>query len=355
MDAERFEQCLVAPEATVRDAIRHIDAGRAHLAVVVDGERCLLGMVTDGDVRRALLSGVELDASINEIVHRNPVTATGGTAPAELIALMRQHGIEQVPLVDGERVVDVALLRDLAEPEALHHSAVIVAGGEGQRLRPLTETVPKPMLDVGGRPLLETVLEQVASAGFGKVFLLVNYRGDEIEQHFGDGSGLGLDIRYVHESEPLGTAGGLQFVREELNRPFVIMNSDLLTNVDFGALLKFHVAEKNLVTVGVKQYVLEVPYGVVDIEGTRVTAVREKPQLRFLVNAGLYALEPAATELLPADGGGAFHMTQLVERALAEGSRVGSFPVHEYWLDIGQLADYERANDDHATLVFVPR
>jgi NDP-sugar pyrophosphorylase family protein len=231
---------------------------------------------------------------------------------------------------------------------------VIVAGGEGRRLRPLTETVPKPMLDVGGRPLLETVLEQVRDAGFSKAFLLVHYGADEIEGHFGDGSGIGLDLRYVQEPAPLGSAGGLGLLRDELDRPFVVLNADLLTNVDFGALLKFHEAEGNVITMGVKQFVLEVPYGVVDLEGTNVRGVREKPELRFFVNAGIYALDPEARAFVP-EPEAEFHMTHLIDRALAAGARVGSFPVHEYWLDIGQMADYVRANDDHVTRVFLPR
>ena len=355
MDSSRFEQLLIAPQSTVRQAIQAIDAGRAHLALVVEPARRLVGTVTDGDVRRALLRGIDLDAPLEDIVQRSPVTIAEGATPAELIAVMRQHGVEQLPIVANGRVIDVALLRDLAEPERGGHSAVILAGGEGQRLRPLTEQVPKPMLDVGGRPLLATVLDQVTGAGFGKVFLLVKYRGEEIESHFGDGSSRGIDIRYVHETRPLGTAGGLTFLREELDRPFVVMNADLLTNVDFAALLNFHVAEGNLITVGVKQYQLEVPYGVVELDGTRVTALREKPELRFFVSAGIYALDPSATDFLPDDPQEAFHMTHLVDQALAAGARVGSFPVHEYWLDIGQISDYERANADHATRVFVPR
>lgn len=347
MDPQRFEQILVAPDATIRRAIEAIDAGKgAHLALVVDGERRLLGTVTDGDVRRALLHGADLEAPVGEIAHREPVTADPGATEDELHALMERHSVEQIPIVEDGRVVDVALLRDLAEHAWSDHHVVLVAGGEGRRLRPLTEETPKPMLTVGDRPLLETVLGQVKDAGFQKVFLLCNYRGEEIESYFGSGERVGLELEYVHEPEPLGSAGGLGFVRGRLDRPFVVMNADLLTTVDFGALLKFHASERNAITVGVKRYVLEVPYGVVQLEGTRVAGFEEKPELKFFVNAGVYALDPSAVAYLP-DPPDRFGMNDLIEAALRAGARVGSFPVREYWLDVGHVADFERAQVEH--------
>lgn len=345
MNADAFEKILVSSDVTLRDTIACINAGRIQLALVVDASRALLGTISDGDVRRALLAGAQLDESIGHIVHHEPVTAAAGTSDEEILALMRHHSIERVPILDEGRVVDVRLLRELVEA-AHDQTVVIVAGGEGKRLRPLTDATPKPMLEVGGKPLLETVLGHVRDAGFSKVVLLVNYQADTIERHFGDGGSLGVDITYVHEHEPGGSAGGLRLM-ERPERPFVVLNADLLTNVDFDALLRFHVSEGNLVTVGVKQYVLEVPYGVVELDGAQVTALREKPELRLFVNAGIYALSPEAVGLLP-ERAGELHMTELIDAALAGGERVGSFAVHEYWLDIGHVADYERANVDHA-------
>jgi dTDP-glucose pyrophosphorylase len=331
----------------VPEAIKAIDAGMGHVALVVDHERRLLGTVTDGDVRRGILHGAEVSGPVASIVHRNPVTAEEGTPAEEIALLMEKHGVEQIPLLRAGRVVDVVLVRDLVHA-AHEHPVVIVAGGEGQRLRPLTEETPKPMLDVGGRPLLETILGQVKDAGFSKVYMLVNYRAEAIEEHFGSGEELGLDISYVREPEPMGSAGGLKFVREELREPFIVLNADLLTEVNLDALLRFHRIEGNVITIGVKQYILEVPYGVVDLDGTAVTALREKPELKFFVSAGIYALSPEAVGYLP-DRAGELHMTELIDGALAAGAQVGSFPVHEYWLDIGHVGDYERAHEDHAT------
>jgi dTDP-glucose pyrophosphorylase len=349
MDAQSLEKILVDPDATIRDTIAHIDSGRAQLALVVDADRHLLGTVTDGDVRRALLHGLNLNEVVATILRPDPISALPTATADELLTLMTQHRIEQIPIVEDGRILDVVLLRDLVQPHS--HPIVIVAGGEGRRLRPLTDDVPKPMLHVGGKPLLETTLGQVRGAGFSKVFLSVNYRAEAIEEHFGKGEDFGVDIEYVREDVPLGSAGSLHLMREQLDQPFIVMNGDVLTNVDFDALMRFHRSEENLITICVKQYVLQVPYGVVELNGTRVVGVREKPEVKYFVNAGIYALSPTAVELVP-DEPREFHMTELIDLALASGARVGSFAVREYWLDVGQFADFERANEDHSLMLF---
>jgi dTDP-glucose pyrophosphorylase len=344
----RLEQVCVPEEATIRQAIEAIDAGAVEIALVVDPCRRLVGTVSDGDVRRALLGGVELDDPVAPMVSRTPVVAVPEASREVLLRLMIDHGVEQIPLVRDGVLVDLAFIRDLVLPEPSDEPVVIMAGGQGARLRPLTEDTPKPMLPVGDRPLLETILDQVRQAGFRRVFMAVNYRAEIIERHFGDGNSHGVDITYFHEQRQLGTAGALKLMGEDIDRPFLVMNADLLTNVSLSSLMRFHVEESNVLTVGVRKYCLEVPYGVVDLDSTRVERLREKPTLDFYVNAGLYAVNPEAIALLPPDWE-QFGMTDVVEAAIANGRRVGGFPIREFWLDIGQFADYERANDDHAT------
>jgi dTDP-glucose pyrophosphorylase len=353
MDPARLEQILLAPEATLREAIERIDAGAIEIALVVDGERRLLGTITDGDVRRALLAGTALDDPIAAIVHRDPIAADADADATVLLRLMTKRSVDQIPLIANDRVIDIAFLRDLLAATGEHVAVadspvVLMAGGTGTRLRPLTETTPKPMLPVGERPLLETVLEQVSDAGFSRVLIAVNYRAEVIEEHFGDGSAFGVDIGYLREDVPLGSAGALRLAASELDRPFIVMNADLLTNVKLSALMRFHREERNLVTVGVRQYALDLPYGMVEMEGTRVRGVREKPRLGFFVNAGLYAVDPMARGLIE-NLPNRFDMTDLVDAALLADARVGGFPVREYWLDVGHLEDYDRAHDDHVT------
>ncbi len=353
LDPDTLAQIFVAPDATLRTVIERIDAGAIEIALVVDGEGRLLGTVTDGDVRRALMAGAVLDDGIDSIAHHEPIAADADAADAFLLELMTEHGVDQIPLIADDRVVDVALLRrDLVAAGTVaaadDHPVVVMAGGAGMRLRPLTEKTPKPMLPVGGRPLLEIVLGQVRNAGFSRVLMAVNYRAEVIERHFGDGSAFGVEIEYLHETRPLGSAGALRLAALELDRPFIVMNADLLTNVRLASLMRFHCEEENVVTVGVRRYSLELPYGVLELDETRVRSLCEKPSLGFFVNAGIYAVDPAAISLISSLSE-RFDMTDLVEAALADGARVGGFPVREYWLDVGHLADYDRAHDDHAT------
>jgi len=348
VDPNRFERILVPADASVRQVIEAIDAGAVEIALAVDADGRLLGTVTDGDVRRALLTGTRLDDPITNVVHEDPVTAPADTASAELIALMTEQAVEQVPLMHGDRVASLVTLRELVGAQPDQGPVVIMAGGAGERLRPLTDDTPKPMLKIGDRPLLEHVVEQVRDAGFQKVMMAVNYRREVIEEHFGDGSGFGVEIGYIHERERLGSAGALGLVRDELDRPFIVVNADLLTKVNLGSLARFHKEHGNILTVGVRQYVIEVPYGVVELDGIAVARLTEKPNLEFFVNAGMYAVSPEAVALMPEEVR-EFNMTDLIDAALSAGARVGSFPIREYWLDIGQLADYERAESDHAT------
>ena len=285
MDPNRFEKIFVRPGATVREAITSIDAGAIEIALVVDEERRLIGTVTDGDVRRALLDGVTLEDPIDPIVHRDPVTAPHGADPGTVLALMTSRGVDQVPLVANGQVRDVAFIRDLVADDDQtrgDHPIVLMAGGRGARLHPLTEQTPKPMLPVGDRPLLERLVDQVRDAGFSRVLIAVNYRSDVIEDHFGDGSGYGVEIDYLREDEPLGSAGALKLAGSELDRPFVVMNADLVTNVNLSALMHFHLAEGNALTVGVRQYALELPYGVAELEGTRIVSLQREADARVL-------------------------------------------------------------------------
>lgn len=347
MDQERLQQLLIGSDSTLRDAAQAIDAGGVEIALVVDAERRLLGTISDGDLRRALLAGNALEDSIEVAIHRDPITLPVGTDPVGVLSTMTGRAIEQIPLMEGDRVVDVAFIHDLAgAPDA---PVILMAGGEGTRLRPLTEEVPKPMLPVGNEgPLLETTLRRLAASGFRRILLSVNYKADLIREHFGDGLEFGVDISYIEEDRPLGSAGGIGLVRDTLREPFIVMNADLLTSVSLHALIREHTRKKNLLTIGLRQYRLQLPYGVVELAGEEVGAIREKPTFSFLINAGIYAVDPGAIDLMP-EARTTFHMTDVVNAALAAGERVGSFPIREYWLDIGQLSDYERADADFHT------
>lgn len=335
----------------MRETIEAIDRGTLGLALLVDGEGRLLGTITDGDVRRAVLAGLDLDAAASSIRERQPhgpMTASADVAPPELIELMSRHSLRHVPIVDTDgRPVDVAALDDLVEDTALPLRAVVMAGGFGKRLGALTESLPKPMLPVGGRPLLERIVDQLRDAGIDRVQLTTHYRAEEIRGHFRDGSDFGVEIDYVNEDEPLGTAGALGLLDPVDEHPILVLNGDIVTDADFRALHRFHNEHEAEMTVGVWPYEVRVPYGVIESDGPDVTGISEKPIVRAFVNAGIYLLNPAVCRAIPR--GARLDMPDLIEQLLASGRRVISFPLREYWLDIGELEAYERALVDAAS------
>jgi dTDP-glucose pyrophosphorylase len=328
-----------------------IDRNAKGIALVVDEKRHLIGTVTDGDIRRAILDGVVVDLSVEELLELRasapcpePITAPLDTPDAELVRLMNKHSIRQVPLLDDQgRVIDLALLSDLVKEYESPLTAVVMAGGYGTRLRPLTEELPKPMLPVGDRPLMELMIEQLRQSGIRRVNVTTHYLADKIKDHFDDGQDFGVEIGYVDEERPLGTAGALGLM-EAADQPLLVINGDILTRVDFRAMLAFHHEHDADLTVGVRQYELEVPYGVVECDGPRVCHLREKPRYSFLVNAGIYLLNPAVHRRIP--NRRRFDMTDLIERVIEDGGTVVSFPIVEYWLDIGEPVDYEKAQED---------
>lgn len=329
-----------------------MDASGLGVALVTDPDSRLLGMITDGDVRRAVLDGQDLESPVRHLLERKaeqgrgkPLSAPVGTSDAVLMHMMNEHTLRHIPIVDSTfRVVDLALLSRLAKEYGGPRNAVIMAGGFGTRLHPLTKDVPKPMLPVGDRPVLEHIIGQLREAGIQHVDITTHYLAEDIIKHFGDGKAFGVDIQYVREQEPLGTAGSLKLLGRR-REPLLVVNGDVLTQVDYRAMVHFHRDHQAELTVAVRKYDMKVPYGVVECDGPRVFGLSEKPVYNFFVNAGLYLLEPTVFEFLPEERG---HMTEVIDALIAAGRRVVSFPLVEYWLDIGQHEDYEQAKKDAA-------
>ncbi len=340
---------LVGRDGTLRDAMRCIDANTTGIALVVDGERRLLGTVTDGEIRRAILADVDLDTSLEGLLAartESPATASLGTGPAELLQLMTEREVRHVPLLDAAGgVVDVALMTDLVREYELPVAAMVMAGGFGTRLLPLTQGTPKPMLPVGGRPVLEHIVDQLRASGIRQVSVATHYRPEAISEHFGDGSRFGVEISYVHENEPLGTAGALGLL-EESDEPLLVMNGDILTRIDLRAMVEFHRDHRADMTVAVRREEIEIPYGVVTIAGERVLDIEEKPLIRHFSSAGIYLVGQAARRLV--EPGRHLDMPDLIRRVVGSGGTVVSFPLREYWIDIGRVEEYDRARDDHS-------
>ncbi|MBN1572785.1 MAG: nucleotidyltransferase family protein [Deltaproteobacteria bacterium] len=342
---------LVTPEKSIREAISKIDRNTKGIVLIVDDSAHLIGTITDGDIRRAILSGYDLSSPVSLLLkeresspYPKPVTAQVDTVKSELLALMNTHGIRQVPLLDEDgHVVDIAFLTDIVKEYELPLSALVMAGGFGKRLHPLTEKVPKPMLPVGDRPILELIIEQLKNSGIHRVNLAVYYKGDMIEEHFGSGEDFGVEIDYIKEEEPLGTAGALGFL-DSTDEPVLIINGDILTKIDFRSMLRFHKEQRSELTVAVSKYDYRVPYGVLECDGPKIKQILEKPLYSFFVNAGIYLLQSSVVQYIPR--GKHFDMTDLIEILIQKKHTVVSFPIVEYWLDIGQPDDYKRAQRD---------
>ena len=338
-----WQDALTNPASTVREAVATIDAAGLQIAIVVDEDRRLLGTVTDGDIRRAILRGVALDDAVTEVMNENPTTAREHDDRETLLTLMRQRHLHQIPLLDATwRVVGLEVLDNLLQPKQRPNAVVLMAGGLGSRLSPLTDNTPKPLLHVGSKPILETILEAFVQHGFGRFYLSVNYLAEQVESHFGDGSRWGVEIEYLRERERLGTAGALSLLPERPAEPLFVMNGDLLTRLNFAHLLDFHTEHAAAATMCVREYEMQVPYGVIETRSHRILDIREKPTERYLVNAGVYVLQPDVLDLIP--DGKFFDMPELFMRLIQQEEETAVFPIREYWMDIGRLEDFDRAN-----------
>ena len=340
----------VTLDHTFNEAVAQMDRSRLGIVLVVDDDRRLVGTLTDGDVRRAILARVDLTTPVGILLsmksgtrYARPITASVGEDPVTYLSLLKQHSVLHLPLLDeDQRVVGLVRMEDFVPSEPLSLQAVVMAGGQGSRLSPLTDELPKPMLPVGDRPLMEIVLQRLREAGITQVTVATHHKPEKIEEYFGQGAAHGIDLSYIAEDRPLGTAGALGLLGSP-KETTLVMNGDILTQVDFRAMLAYHREHQADLTVAVRYYDLEVPYGVVECEGHIVRRLREKPSMGFFINAGIYLLEPTAYRFIP--NAQRFDMTDLIQRLLDAGRPVVSFPVREYWLDIGRHADYAQAQE----------
>ena len=347
---KRWEEILVLPQTSLREAAQILDANALQIVLVVDEDRRLLGTITDGDIRRGILKGIALTEPVRGVMNPKPSVARVEDSRDSILVEMKRKTLHHMPLVDGGgRVIGLDTLDELINPQIKKNRVVLMAGGLGSRLRPLTNDCPKPMLKVGGKPLLETILENFIEHGFRHFYISVNYMSEVVKTYFGDGSRWGVEINYLQEDQRLGTAGALSLLPEKPVEPLIVMNGDLLTKVNFGQLIGFHAEHNAQATMCVREYDFQVPYGVVKIDNHRITGIDEKPTQRFFVNAGIYVLDPGTLDLISPNT--FFDMPSLIEKLIEQKDETVVFPIREYWLDIGHLADYERANGEFA-LVF---
>ncbi len=341
----KIHNLLVNPQSTIKETLVTLDSGALQIAFVSVGGK-LFGTITDGDIRRAFLGGKALEDSIEGVFNTTPVCAAVNTSREDILQLALSKNVKHIPIVDDDgKLVGLEYIDDYLKVTEKQNVVILMAGGLGTRLRPLTENTPKPMLTVGSKPILETIIESFSRYGFKRFLISVNYKGEQIKEYFGQGEKLSVEIDYLTESKRLGTAGALSLIKNKPEHPFIVMNGDLLTGLNFEHLLNYHILAKSDATMCVRDYEFQVPFGVVATKGAQITKIEEKPSHHFYVNAGIYVLNPDIIDFVPNDR--FYDMPTLFQDLIAAGRKVCSFPVKEYWLDIGRPAEFEQAQEEY--------
>lgn len=341
-----WRSTLLPVDSTIGDLIESLDKNQFRIVLIVDAQNRLMGTVTDGDIRRALLRDESMSSPSSVAMEKNPTTIGKEASAQYVLQLIRKKELMHLPVVDDQgKVIDLKTARELLIKERQPNPVLLMAGGLGKRLRPLTNFTPKPLLRVGEKPILQTTLERLIDDGFERFFISVNYRAEQVQAFFGDGSDWGIQINYLEESEPLGTAGAISLLKkEDITQPLLVMNADLLTKLDYKDLLNFHQSQGATATLCVRSHEFQIPYGVVHSDLNQVVRIEEKPSQNFFVNAGIYVFEPSVlTDTVftpPCD------MPTVLNQLVDQGAKVGMFPIHEYWIDVGSLKDLERAQFD---------
>jgi dTDP-glucose pyrophosphorylase len=344
-----WEKILIKPNDSLKHAIKVLQEGGCRITLVVDGHKKLLGTVTDGDIRRALINKLTMGSEIRLVMNTRPIKASKSFSRKELLSLMSSKGLMHMPIVDKDGTLSgLETLQNLIENPSYDNPVFLMAGGFGMRLHPLTEHMPKPLLRVGNRPILETIIHQFIKHGFHDFYISTHFKSELIKDYFQNGDQHGVSIRYIHENTPLGTAGSLGLLPDDLpDLPIIMMNGDLLTKVDFKHLLDFHNSNHADATMCVREYDFQVPYGEVSIDGCSIREIKEKPVHKFFVNAGIYVLNKNLINKV--DGETHLDMTDFLTKELG-GNGVNAFPIYEYWLDIGRMEEFEKANIDYFEL-----
>ncbi len=342
---ENWQKILILPGTTMEETIAVIDQGTLKLALVVDEKRHLLGVVSDGDIRRALIKHLPMHTPIEKVMNKSPMVVDKGTSKTKVLNLMKSKGMLAIPVIDNGIVVGLETLQKIIERPNYDNPVFLMAGGFGTRLKPLTDNCPKPLLKLGDKPILETILESFIACGFHQFYISTHYMPEAIVNHFGDGKKWGVDIHYIHEEIPLGTGGSLGLLPKSLpDLPIIMMNGDVLTKINFEELLNYHNLAKPMCTVCVREDEYKVPYGVVEAEDGVITSLIEKPTHKYFINAGVYVVSRTLIEGVAQNK--KIDMTDLIDNCLVSNKKVSMFPVHEYWLDIGKMVDFYQAQKD---------
>jgi dTDP-glucose pyrophosphorylase/predicted transcriptional regulator len=338
-----LSSCLLGIDSSISQVVESLNKSGVQIVVILDKNEKFIGTITDGDIRRAILNGSTIDSSISSLVNKSSLTVDDKMTRDQILSIMQEKRIHQIPIVDSSGTVTGLHLWDqISKPNKIHNTVVIMAGGRGLRLKPLTEKTPKPMIRVNNQPMLENIILRAKSQGFNNFVITINYLAEQIKTYFEDGKKFGVNISYIEENQPLGTAGGLKQLENAHQFPFIVSNGDVLTDTSFIGLLSFHNAYNYDVTIAVKTHEWANPFGVVKTEGTRVVSYIEKPINYATINAGIYCLNPKVLSLMEPEE--YLDMSDFIQKCIESGLSVGAYALYEKWQDIGQKEDLDKAN-----------
>ncbi len=338
-------KCIINEDCNLREVISTIEAGGLRIALVLNKEKKLVGTITDGDIRRGLLRGLSLKSPIQSIIKKNYINATDKVSKKEILRMMKENGISQIPIIsDEKKLIGLQISENLLPITSellIPNYALIMAGGRGERLKPITNDCPKPLLPINGKPILEIILEQCKESGIRNFYISVYYLAEKIINYFGDGSKWNVNIEYLEENKPLGTAGALKLLPKTLKNPIIVINGDLLTKTNFQDVLEYHSLNSADITICAREHLLNSPYGVIEVDGISFKSMIEKPSFRQLVNAGIYVLNPSILEFIKPDK--YIDMPKLINLSKEDSKKIIVYPVHEYWLDVGKPETLNKA------------
>ncbi len=342
-----WSHIILSPASTIKDAMQALNNSGLRITLIVDANNRLIGTITDGDIRRGLLGGLVFETPVSLAMNCNPVSVSMDAPKEAIHDLLRHASVLAVPVVDDDNhIVGLETIDSVDETVHTETPIVLMAGGFGKRLHPLTQDIPKPMLPIGDKPILEHIIEDFKNQGFNNFYITTHYKTKIIQDYFKKNP-IDVNIEYVVEDEPLGTAGALHFLKEKIHSDFLVMNADLLVKTNFKNLLSFHQKHNEIATICVKQHTYQVPYGVVSIDNAHVSHIIEKPSYSHFVNSGIYCLQKSILDFFNEKK--YMDMTTLLKNVIVENKKVCAFPIHEYWIDIGSMDDFNNAQEDYVS------
>ena len=353
VEKNKYLKCIAYEEVDIKKVISTIEEGGLRIALILSKENKLIGTVSDGDIRRGLLKGLSLQSPVRKIMQKDFFKANLKTTKNEISSIMKKFAISQIPIVSDENeLVGLEISEDLLPTSTKYtipNFALLMAGGRGSRLKPFTNDCPKPLLPINGQPMLEIILDQCINYGIRNFYISVCYLSEKIINYFGDGSKWGVDIQYVKENRPLGTAGALKIIPKILRDPLLVINGDVLTKTNLQDVLNYHSMNSGDITICAREHTLSSPYGVIEVEGICFKSIVEKQTSRQLVNAGIYVINPDILDLIKKDQ--YLDMPELICLSKNKNKNVIVYPVHEYWLDVGKPDSYNKASFEWQNLL----